>query len=229
MNFITAMTGEEDETRGLEAGAVDYITKPFRLAIVRARVRTHLELKRKNDMLEDLANRDGLTGIHNRRQFEETLEREWRRAARAGSPLSLILFDIDYFKPYNDNYGHQAGDRCLQAVAQAAERALLRAGDMIARYGGEEFVVVLPNTASDEALQVAERMRTAVEDLKEEHRHSPVGDHLTISAGVATAWPSRTDPETDQDSGRRELVGRADQALYEAKSAGRNRTVLHKE
>lgn len=224
--FITAMAGEEAETRGLEMGAVDYITKPFRIAIVRARVRTHLELKRKNDMLEDLANRDGLTGIHNRRQLEETLEREWRRAARNGASLSFVLFDIDFFKRYNDTYGHQAGDRCLQAVAQAARQSLLRGGDMVARYGGEEFAVVLPDTGIDEARQVAERIRQAVEDLQEEHSESLVADHLTISAGVATARPALHRPGEVPAEGRRELVGSADRALYRAKNGGRNRVVI---
>jgi diguanylate cyclase (GGDEF)-like protein len=219
--FITAMNAEEEETRGLAMGAVDYITKPFRLPIVRARVRTHLELKRKTDMLESLSYRDGLTGVFNRRQFDVVIESEWKRALRFGDPLSVILIDIDSFKPYNDNYGHLFGDECLKVVALALSSTLRRSTDFFARYGGEEFVVVLPKTPLDKALIVAESIRCTVLDLRIEHAYSVVAPYVTVSLGVASTIPSRA-------IDHRQLLGAADNALYRAKEAGRN-TIKYRE
>ncbi len=214
--FITAKNTVEDEARGLEIGAVDYITKPFNMAIVRARVRTHLELKRKSDILESLSRRDGLTGIFNRRQFDEVLAQEWRRAARNGRPLSVIILDIDCFKLYNDNYGHLSGDQCLRRIALALSSTLQRATDLVARYGGEEFVVILGETQAKAALKVGNRILLSVEALRIEHAYSTVAPHVTVSVGVATTFP---EAGTDE----RILLEVADNALYEAKVSGRNR------
>ncbi|NCC31937.1 MAG: PleD family two-component system response regulator [Chloroflexia bacterium] len=217
--FITAMDAEEDEARGLEAGAVDYITKPFHLPIVRARVRTHMELKRKTDILQTLSSRDGLTGLFNRRRFDEVLDLEWRRAARKRQSLSLILLDIDEFKGYNDNYGHLAGDQCLQQVAAIMTSSLRRACDFLARYGGEEFVVVLPDTDVDQAICVAEQMRQAVAEQHIEHAFSHVAPYITISVGVVSSKPGYAIQH-------QELLELADQAMYRAKNSGRN-CVVH--
>jgi len=214
--FITTLDATEDETTGLELGAVDYITKPFRLPIVKARVKTHMELKAKNDLLLRLANVDGLTGVPNRRCFDVTLEKEWRRAQRTRSPLSLVLMDIDCFKNYNDGYGHVGGDFCLRTVAQAVADSAARAGDLVARYGGEEFALILPATDDEGAREVARKVLEAIRDLGLEHAHSTAAEIVTVSIGVATASPTQgLEPGT--------LVEAADQSLYEAKEGGRNR------
>ncbi len=214
--FITSMTEEEDETRGLAMGAVDYITKPFSTPIVKARVRTHLELKRKTDMLQNLSAMDGLTGIPNRRKFDETFEEEWRRSVREKGVISVIMMDIDYFKKYNDNYGHGEGDRCLRLVSSALDGTLNRASDMVARYGGEEFIAILPGTDGPTAVVMAETMRRNVEKQNIAHAHSECADHVTISVGVASTRPV-------MGMARSDLIKGADQMLYQAKQAGRNR------
>ncbi len=213
--FITAKNEIDDETRGLDLGAVDYITKPFQIPIVKARVRTHLELKRKNDILENIAALDGLTGIPNRRQFDETVQREWLRCLRQGVPLSLIMMDIDFFKKYNDAYGHTAGDECLRRVALALKSSVRRAADLMARYGGEEFAAILPDTHSEGAAFVAERIRSSVESEGIPHEYSEVADHVTLSVGAATKIPQ-------MDSTASEIIEAADKMLYEAKDGGRN-------
>lgn len=218
--FITARIGEQDEQTGLELGAVDYIAKPFSLPIVKARVRTHLELKRHRDALENLSSIDGLTGIPNRRRFDEFFSREWLRAARSGQPISLIMLDIDYFKAYNDTYGHLEGDVCLRRVAQGLKNILRRPSDFVARYGGEEFVVVLPDTDSDGALVIADRLRREIESLCLEHTQSSVSEYVTVSLGVATTVPSGGEDRT-------ELVRQADTTLYKAKGLGRNRVQVY--
>lgn len=217
--FITAKNEEEDETRGFELGAVDYITKPFSKAIVKARVRTHLELKRHRDILENLSSLDGLTGIPNRRRFEEFIEMEWRSAIREKQIISMIMIDIDFFKAYNDTYGHIAGDDCLKQVAKALAQSVQRPMDFVARYGGEEFAVVLPGADTQGAFHVAEKMRKHIEGLNIEHRKSCIADHVTISLGVASFEPGpQTAPAT--------LVDRSDKALYRAKRNGRNKVTL---
>lgn len=214
--FISAKSEVEDETRGLEVGAIDFITKPISPPIVKARVRNHLLLKRQADLLRSLSFLDGLTGIANRRQFDETMQREWRRCARMHAPLSLIMLDVDHFKAFNDHYGHQAGDECLRAVAEVLAEQVKRPSDLVARYGGEEFVCLLPETENEGAILVAERLRAAVARLDIPHDSSPVAPHVTISLGVATALPvSDTSPEA--------LSQLADRLLYQAKRAGRNR------
>jgi diguanylate cyclase (GGDEF)-like protein/PAS domain S-box-containing protein len=175
------------------------------------------ELEEANRQLKNLATRDGLTGLANRRSFDEFLDVEWRRAARDRIPLGLIMMDVDKFKLYNDAYGHQAGDECLCAVARAVESALLRPSDFAARYGGEEFVVVLPNTDEAGTVEVAERIRSAVQAAGLPHRGNATGV-VTISAGI---WASGTAPPADP----REALKSADANLYAAKAAGRNRVV----
>ncbi len=213
--FVTALSREEDEAKGLEAGAIDYIVKPFSPPIVRARVRNHLELKRYRDFLENLSATDGLTGIPNRRQFDEFLAREWRRAVRSQLPLSLIMMDIDYFKAFNDCYGHLAGDDCLRQVAQVLATGARRPADLVARYGGEEFVCVLPETEWSGARLVAQQLGEKVEALRIPHAASPVGDYLTLSLGVGTLTPDVGQPPTL-------LIEQADVQLYAAKQRGRN-------
>jgi diguanylate cyclase (GGDEF)-like protein len=213
--FITAMDLEEDETKGLDAGAIDYLSKPIRSPIVRARVRNHLELKRHRDYLGKLSSTDGLTGVANRRWFDEQLEREWRRARREHSSLSLLLMDIDFFKAYNDHYGHLAGDDGLRQIAQRLSKCTRRPGDLVARYGGEEFVCLLPDTDAEGALRVANLLREEVEGLNIPHGYSPVADHVTLSIGVSTLVPVVGQPPLD-------LIRRADELLYAAKQNGRN-------
>ena len=216
--LLSSMTGEKDETRGLELGAVDYITKPFRIPIVKARVRTHVKLKRQRDLLRELSSMDGLTGIPNRRRFDEYYETEWLRSKRRQTPLSVIMADIDHFKAYNDTYGHAEGDACLKAVAKALQDALKRPSDLLARYGGEEFVVILPETEAEGARHLAEDMRRGVENMNIPHAESKVTNHLTISLGVGTLVPGAMTPPAA-------LVKLADDKLYEAKDSGRNRVV----
>lgn len=213
--FATVKDGVEDEEKGLELGAVDYITKPYCLPVVSARVRTHLRLKRKTDLLEKLVSLDGLTEIPNRRAFDEAFEKEWGRAARGGSPLSCAMIDVDHFKAFNDHYGHGVGDECLKSVAAALAETLSRPGDFLARYGGEEFVAVLSDTAVAGAMEVGESLRAAVEALAIPHAASSMADRVTVSVGVATAVY-----KIRQDNDR--LKKAADDMLYEAKAAGRN-------
>lgn len=175
------------------------------------------ELEAANLQLKALAAQDGLTGLANRRTFDEVLDREWRRAARDGASLGLIMLDVDNFKRYNDLYGHQGGDGCLCAVARAIEGAVRRPADFMARYGGEEFVIVMPNTDEAGAVEVAERIRQSVPGLCGEHRGNS-GGVVTISAGV---WAGRTTPP----SNARAAIKSADENLYAAKTAGRNRVV----
>ncbi|MFH2130920.1 MAG: PleD family two-component system response regulator [bacterium] len=214
--FITVLTEVEDETRGLEIGAADYITKPFSIPIVRARVRTHIKLKHQYDILTNLASIDGLTGIPNRRQFNASLDQGWKNMMRESEPVSLIMMDIDYFKLFNDHYGHQAGDECLCQVAKTLQDSLLRPLDLVARYGGEEFGAVLPGTDLPGAMQVAERMRKNIETLNIEHAASGVAGCVTISVGVASTIPKK-------GAFASQLIEIADKALYQAKSQGRNR------
>ncbi len=213
--FITGKNEEQDEARGFRAGAVDYITKPFSPVVAAARVNTHLELKKRGDMLERMASLDGLTGIPNRRRFDEALDSEWKRSLRHRHPLSLILLDIDFFKLYNDHYGHAEGDECLKKVARAISRAMPRAEDLAARYGGEEFVCILSGTGNQGAMAVANRILDAVRTLEILHARSKVADHVTVSAGVASMIPTMQGKAL-------ELTQKADKALYQAKQNGRD-------
>ena len=213
--FITSLDSTDDEAKGFELGAVDYIFKPFKPVIVKARVKTHIQLKRKTDLLDRLASIDGLTEISNRRSFDITLEKELRRIARSGAFLSLILSDIDFFKKYNDYYGHAQGDTCLRRVAKAVANCASRVADFPARYGGEEFAVILPGTDMDGAITLAEKIRTTVAELNISHAASTIADHVTLSLGVATVSGNRDISPVD-------LIMAADEFLYQAKKNGRN-------
>jgi diguanylate cyclase (GGDEF)-like protein len=235
--FLTARSGMEARIECLDAGADDYISKPFDdrelLARVRNLLRSHAaeqqlaalnrqlqqqkqQLETVNRALQYLATYDSLTEVRNRRLFNEYLNTEWRRLAREEAPLSLIMCDIDYFKLYNDTYGHQAGDECLRQVAAVLQQSVKRSADLVARYGGEEFAVVLPNTDANGAACVAEIIRDRVRDLRIVHAKSAVSEYVTLSLGVACCIPApMSQPET--------LIAIADEALYRAKKTGRDR------
>jgi diguanylate cyclase (GGDEF)-like protein len=217
--FVTALDGLVDERHGLELGAVDYITKPFKLPIVQARVLTQMSLKLKTDLLEQASYVDGLTGIANRRNFDLMLNKEVPRLARYARPLGLLMFDIDYFKPFNDHYGHGKGDECLIKVAHALQAVVKRPGDLLARYGGEEFVVLLPEADAQGVASLAERCRQAVEALQYEHAFSDASSWVTVSVGGATAHVNNSEQAIA-------LLKQADDALYQAKEKGRNCVVI---
>ena len=214
--FVTSHTDAAEETKGLELGAVDFIAKPVNPAVVRARVNTHLCLKAQSDLLRRMVFIDGLTGVANRRCFDETLSAEWRRSMRSASPLALLLLDVDHFKRFNDRYGHQAGDDCLRRVAWAIKAQLLRPGDLVARYGGEEFACILPATDFDGAMAVAASIEQRVRALQIEHGDSDVCNAVTLSIGVTHGVP-----EPGDDPAR--LIALADAQLYQAKHSGRGR------
>jgi diguanylate cyclase (GGDEF)-like protein len=214
--FVTGHNDEEAETRGLDAGAVDFISKPINPKIVRARVKTHLTMKRQSDLLRQWVYIDGLTGVCNRRYFDEHLKSEWDRSARLGAPLSVALVDVDLFKRYNDHYGHQAGDECLRRVAAVMKGCLRRPTDMVARYGGEEFGLLLPDTDAAGALHLAGQIRAGLQRARIDHAGSTVGPLLTISVGLCT-WT------TDAAGSSAGLLAAADTQLYLAKSRGRDR------
>jgi diguanylate cyclase (GGDEF)-like protein/PAS domain S-box-containing protein len=174
-----------------------------------------IKQKRAQQILKKYSMEDGLTGLANRRRFDAALEHEWQRALRAHQPMALIMMDIDFFKPFNDLYGHQAGDECLKKVAACLRKNVRRAGDLVARYGGEEFVVILPNTDLTGGREVAEAMHRTVRDMRLRHRGAPGRDVLTISAGVASGIPRRGRTSAA-------LLQKADEALYRAKRAGRD-------
>jgi diguanylate cyclase (GGDEF)-like protein len=234
--MITANREEAQLQAAFQAGAIDYITKPINITELLARVRSALRLKMETDsrkererelteMAEqlDAANKklkrmsylDGLTGVPNRRYFEEFFAREWKNAIRVKSCLSLIMFDIDCFKAYNDTYGHLNGDDCLKKIARNLNNSLKRPRDFLCRYGGEEFIAVLPDTDKKGALSVAERFLQETEKLKITHKSSPVSKNVTISIGVSTINPDATTKPTS-------FINKADKALYKAKQSGRN-------
>ena len=217
--FVTSHNADRYEVAALEAGAVDFITKPLTPAVVRARVHNHLTLKRQADALQRLAMLDGLTGLYNRVYLNQQLELEWRRHLRQGLSLGFAMVDIDYFKPYNDYYGHLEGDRCLREVAKALAACVRRPGEFVARYGGEEFVLVIPGLNQDELLGWGERLCEQVRALAIPHNRSSCSDVVTISVGISACIP-----ELNQSID--ELIDRADHALYQAKQAGRNRTAV---
>lgn len=237
--IVTASTEISVLESAFAAGATDYIPRPLNKVELLARIRNALTLKREMDKrkqrekellevtrqleeanrkLEQLSTQDDLTGIANRRQFNRTLAIEWNRAMRGKYWLSVILIDIDAFKPYNDHYGHLAGDDCLIQVARILQKAVKRPSDLVARYGGEEFAVILPHTGLEGAVTVAEQMRQQVAALKIEHHYARNSQHITISAGVAATIP-------DQQQDMRHLLHAADQALYQAKRSGGNKVI----
>ncbi|HQQ69289.1 MAG TPA: diguanylate cyclase [Alicycliphilus sp.] len=214
--FITALDAAADEERGLDLGAVDYISKPFHPSIARVRVRNHLHIVHQRRLLERIAALDGLTGIPNRRRFDEALAQEWSRCQRSGQPLSLIIADVDHFKEYNDTLGHAAGDRVLQEVAAIMYHGARRPGDLAARYGGEEFVLLLPETDAQAAQLLAHELLARLQVRKLPHPASTVSPCVTISLGGTSTIPvsKEVDPA---------FFRQADAALYQAKAGGRNR------
>lgn len=217
--FVTSHGAPEIEARALSAGAIDFIDKPVHADIVRARVRNYLALKQQGDQLRRWSMLDGLTGLTNRRAFDLALDDEWARAVKNGEPLGLVLCDIDYFKQFNDVYGHPTGDACLQSIAAVLRDGASSPRAVAARYGGEEFALLLPGIAGADAAQVAEGLCAAVSALEIPHAGSHVSPHVTLSLGVATHTPV---PGTRPGV----LVRAADEALYQAKEEGRNRVVL---
>lgn len=245
--FMTALAQTSVVVKGFELGAVDYITKPTQQEIVLARVTTHLTIQKlqrslqqqnwqlqqeilqrhqaeaalqnANEELQRLATLDGLTQVANRRRFDEYLTKAWQILVREHLPLSLLMCDVDFFKRYNDSKGHQAGDECLQQVAQAMKHSVKRPADLVARYGGEEFVVVLPNTHAEGALIVAQKIQKSIAALAVIHPESTISQYITLSIGVSCTIPCQQFcPEA--------LIMAADRALYQAKQLGRNRAVF---
>jgi diguanylate cyclase (GGDEF)-like protein len=213
--FITSKDDEEDEIKGFELGAVDYVTKPFSIPVVKARVQTHVELKQQREILENLSSIDGLTGVPNRRNFDKFLDRNWHFCMRASKAISLIMIDIDHFKTFNDQYGHLEGDECLKQVAAIMKSCINRDTDMVARYGGEEFGCILPVTDMEGALSIAELMRKSLEALAIPHAQSKTAAYVTISLGVASMVPMK-------DAPAHTIIKIADSALYAAKMSSRN-------
>lgn len=227
--FMTALSDLESKVRGFEVGAVDYVTKPFQQKELLARIQTHLtirnlqrelliqktSLEKANEELKRLAIIDDLTQVANRRRLEDYLQKEWKRGVREQIPLSIILCDIDFFKQYNDTYGHVVGDQCLKQVAQALNQAVKRPADLVARYGGEEFMVILPNTPLEGSLKVARDIQKTLQHFKINHEASSISQHVTLSIGIANTIPENIYQPTT-------LIKAADAALYTAKQNGRN-------
>jgi len=244
--FLSALDGAIDKVMAFAAGGIDYIAKPFQMAEVLARVTTHLtlcrlqkQLQAQNEVLQQqirdrqiveealqvanqkllqLVNTDELTHLANRRRFDEYLAHEWNRMIREKQPISLIFSDIDFFKQYNDTYGHPAGDVCLQRIATVLKSTAKRSTDLPTRYGGEEMVVILPNTPATGALKVARKIQMGLQRLQIYHIGSPVGQYVTLSFGVATLVPT-------PGLAPRHLIAAADAALYQAKAEGRDRII----
>ena len=245
--MLTVKSGMEDMVAGFEAGADDFLVKPVdhrelgsRLSVGKRILQYQYDLEQRNlelmatkkvmekimgelqqanEKLKALSTQDGLTGLSNRRNFEEYLEREWQYAQRQREPLTLIMLDVDFFKLYNDTYGHWLGDECLKLVAKVLTDSVKRSGDLVARYGGEEFAVVARNTDSYGSQLLAEKIRLGAVSLEVPHELSKVAPYVTVSLGVATMVP---EPNTSY----RSLIETADKALYQAKYEGRNRWVV---
>lgn len=238
--FITAISKKEEYIfRGFELGAVDYLYKPIKNELLKSKVKVFLrlnkqariiedknmellklieELKEKEEKISRLVNLDGLTGINNRRSFDEKFEKEWYRCLRNEKEVSLLLMDIDFFKRYNDTYGHLAGDDCLIKVAKEMVKSVARSYDEVFRYGGEEFVVLLPETHHSGAMVIAEKIRKNIENLNIEYNNANIADHVTISLGVSTCIPKN-------GIDRMSFFDIVDKKLYEAKNNGRNKVV----
>lgn len=216
--FITSLDGEGYEEKGLRLGAVDYITKPFNQGIVLARIRSQIQIVRYIREIERLGMIDALTDIPNRRNFDIRIREEWRREGRTGSSLSMMMIDIDFFKHYNDTYGHPQGDILLRSLASLFTVHLKRPSDFVARLGGEEFAVLLSGVDKEGAALMAEKIRAATEEMAVPVADQNKNTNITISIGVATLIPDRDTPVED-------LIEKADKNLYAAKAAGRNRVV----
>jgi diguanylate cyclase (GGDEF)-like protein len=217
--FITAQSGADDELIGLELGATDYFRKPFVLPLVKARIRNQIELVQKTAELERLAWIDGLTGISNRRRFDQRFFEACKYAKRNKRRISIVLLDIDFFKQYNDHYGHVKGDDVLKKVARTLQQSASRPLDLVARYGGEEFVILLMDSSETEGALLAEKVREKIEELAIPHIKSTIHKALTVSIGVTTS------SNKGSEFACKKLLEVADRCLYEAKSMGRNTVV----
>jgi diguanylate cyclase (GGDEF)-like protein len=224
--FLSSVTDEDTLARGILAGGDDFLSKPVSEVVLLAKVRAMLRISTRQKeicevhrQLKEIAILDSLTGIPNRRHFDDTLAVEWKRCIRNDTPLSIVLSDVDFFKQFNDIYGHQAGDFCLKAVASSLSESLFRVEDTVARYGGEEFVAILPGTDATGAYAVAERMRQSARDLCIPHERG-IDGRVSCSFGVASTLPS-------SDKAPQLLLRTADAGLYAAKNAGRNRVELN--
>ncbi len=216
--FVTGLSDIADETKGLKAGAVDYITKPISPPIVLMRVSNHMKLTRALSKLSELSSTDGLTNLANRRHLDARLEKECSGPRKPMAPLSLILLDIDYFKRFNDTYGHLAGDDCLKQISRILSLTVQRSLDLVARYGGEEFCCLLPLSGYEDAMLIAYKIRENILAQKIVNEASDVSEFLTASFGVATIIPDgRVTPDN--------LIKIADENLYSAKAGGRNNVV----
>lgn len=216
--FVTGENSTELEVAALEAGAVDFLTKPLRPEVVRARVATQLALRKQTELLRSMVNLDGLTGVFNRRYFDTLLEQEIARHRRNDGVLAVALIDVDFFKNYNDALGHQQGDACLKTIAQALRAALRRPGESFSRYGGEEFGVIAPEIGLAAASQMGIRLLKKISDLALPHPASAISNIVTVSIGIAVGVPSNI-------SNGHDFIGLADRALYAAKQSGRNRYI----
>lgn len=224
--FLSANKSDEYLAKGIDAGGDDYLTKPINQVILNAKIRAmsriaemQMQLDELNKKLEKLSNIDSLTQLLNRRGLVERLEIDWASNKRRGEELSIMLLDIDFFKSYNDNYGHPQGDLCLQQFSQVLSTCMHRTVDTIARYGGEEFLIILPATPIDGARFKAEKIIKALLDESILHEHSSVAKHVTASIGISSTAIGACDYS--------ELIEQADVALYQAKNQGRNRCVIY--
>jgi diguanylate cyclase (GGDEF)-like protein len=221
--FITSANDDKHLAQGLEAGADDYLYKPVtpivlksKIAAIARLVKMQKDLLEASKKMEQLSYLDGLTHIYNRRGFDRAMNSEWKRRQRNKTSLSFLMIDVDYFKKYNDHYGHQSGDDCLKTIATTLENKLLRPADIVARYGGEEFAVLLPGTPKLGAIKVAERLVKSIEGTMIPHEKSDVSKYVTISIGVAvTSFDEKTTLES--------LIKTGDKSLYKAKTSGRNK------
>lgn len=221
--FVSAKNSEEDEEYGLNLGAIDYISKPFSKVIIKARVKNQIKLKQKTELLEKLSNYDGLTNIKNRRYFDDRLTQVYKDSKIKNTNLALMMIDIDFFKPYNDNYGHGKGDEALKIVAKTLENSILntldRPNDLVARYGGEEFVVLLSNIDLKELEEISNRLVKAIRDANIEHKFSKVASYLTISLGAVLY-------KSSNDLSIASIMKSADEALYEVKQKSRDNFLI---
>ena len=213
--LITSLAAVQYEERGLLLGAVDYVTKPFKPVIIKARVNAHIQLYRYQMQFKEQAMVDGLTGVANRRRYEEGSLARWREATRFGLPFSICMFDIDKFKVYNDTFGHMAGDECLKKVAAALASRIHQGRDLICRFGGEEFQILLYGIKPEDALHAADRLRQAVADLKLPSADRRTAPYVTISVGASSAVPSSMETYNG-------MIKAADDELYYAKNHGKN-------
>ncbi|WP_100643759.1 diguanylate cyclase domain-containing protein [Alteromonas facilis] len=216
--FVTGEGSTDDELKGLQLGAVDYVRKPFQLPLAMARIGMQIDLKLKTDMLKAYADADGLTRISNRRRFDQALHDAFVESVEEQRTLGLVLLDIDFFKQYNDHYGHGAGDEVLKKVARVINGAAKRSKDLAARVGGEEFALLLPDVSIEAIQSIAERIHMTIADLKIEHKKSQVSEFLTVSIGAVCIKPNTQNTESD-------VYNAADKLLYDAKHKGRACTV----